>query len=126
MSKAPDALRALQDAKRASMALAKKKAEEEPPPPQVDDDEAACFVHIAIAAYRDGVVMGLGAMPDGSALWLRLRFPTTSSDPRAGLVAFCVGDDTLAILQKAVAALETPTAGRWWKPDKFAAQRAAK
>jgi hypothetical protein len=120
--KTSDALRALQDAKKAAQANAASRQEAEPATPEVDDDEATCFVKLSIACYLHGYVLGMGAMPDGSALWLRLRCPATSDDPRAGMVAFCVSDDSLGILQKAVAALDASPKSKWWKPDRFAPQ----
>jgi hypothetical protein len=118
----PDALRALQEAQKSAQTAAKLRQENEPAQAEVTDDEAACFVHLAVAAYRHQVVVGMGAMPDGSGLWLRLRVPSASDHPCAGMVAFCVSDDSLGLLQKAVSALDSTPKSKWWKPDRFVAQ----
>ena len=70
--------------------------------------------------YTSGVGVGLGVMPDGMAIWIRLRVPEKSKDPRAGQVAFVAHNDPEVVWQKAVQALESSVTSNWWKPDRFA------
>lgn len=110
-------------ARQAAQAAAAARSAAEPSVETFDGDEAVCFVQLAVACYLDGFVVGMGAMPDGSALWIRLRCPASSENARAGMVAFVVSDDTLGLLQKAVSALEASPDSKWWKVDQFAAQK---
>lgn len=120
MSKPPDALKALQQARTDAMARAEAEALEKPALPEVDLDESECFVRLVIGMYASQLRLGMGVMPDGMAIWIRLSIPTKSSDPRAGMVSFVVSDDTAAVLRKAVQAMEAPAKPPWWKPDQFA------
>lgn len=120
MGGTPDALRALQDARQHAIKAAKEEAAKAPPMPEVDLDEAECFVRLVIAMYASKLRLGMGVMPDGMAIFVRLSFPATVEEPRAGMVAFVVSDDTAAVLRKAVQALEAPPKPPWWKPDQFA------
>lgn len=120
MVKQPDALKALQEARRTAMARAEAEAQEAPELPEVDLDEAECFVRLVIHMYASQLKLGMGVLPDGMAVFIRLTFPTKSQDPHAGLVAFVVSDDTSSVLRKAVQALEAPPKPPWWKPDQFA------
>jgi len=115
----PDALRALENAQKTARKRAQDQIAADPPPAEVELDEAGCFVQLAVACYGWGCVLGMGVMQDGSALWLRIRMPPTSTHACAGMVAFVVSDDTLAILQKAVQALDASPHSKWWKPDKY-------
>jgi hypothetical protein len=120
MSKEPDALKALQQARRDAMARAELAATESNALPEVDLDETECFVRLVIAMYASGVRLGMGVMPDGMAIFIRLSVPTESVDPHSGMVSFVVSDDTAAVLRKAVQALEAPAKPPWWKPDQYA------
>jgi hypothetical protein len=111
---------ALEAAQKAAAARAKEEAAKTPPPVEVDLDEAECFVQLVIESYSSGMRMGMGTMPDGMAIWMRLSVPSTATSPYAGMVAFLVSDDTLTVLRKAVASLEAPAKPPYWKPDQFA------
>jgi len=98
-------------------------AEEEAAKPLVVDeelDEAECFVRLVIAMYAYKLRVGMGVMPDGMAVFLRLSVPSEAKDPHAGMVSFVVSDDTLGVLRKAVSALEASPKPPYWKPDQFA------
>lgn len=111
----------LEKAREAAMARAKAAAEAAPPPPQLEDlDEAECFVRLVISMYASGLKVGMGAMPDGMAIWIRLSVPSGAESPYAGMVSFIVSDDTLGVLRKAVAALEAKPQPPFWKTDQFA------
>jgi len=111
---------ALKAAMQKAQEEAAKKAAEAPPPPTYDEDEAACFVRLVIEMFTSGLKLGMGTMPDGMAIWIRLSVPSGSSSPYAGMVSFVVSDDTLAVLRKAVASLEAAPKAPYWKPDQFA------
>jgi len=110
----------LEKAKKAAKLRAEKAAKEAPPPREVDDDEAACFVRLVIEMFTSGLRLGMGTMPDGMAVWIRLSIPREAESPYAGLVSFVVSDDTLTVLRKAVASLEAAPQPPYWKPDQFA------
>lgn len=120
--KRPDALRALEEAKRTSMARSEAATQETPAVDETLSIEEA-FVQLVINCYASGVRVAMGVMPDGMAIFIRLAFPTASKDSHAGLVAFVVSDDPQVVLCKAVAALEAPPKPPWWKPDRFASER---
>jgi len=120
MGRQPDALKALQEARRTAMARAEAEAKEAPELPEIDLDEAECFVRLVIHMFASQLKVGMGVMPDGMAIFVRLSVPTKSQDPHAGCVAFAVSDDTLSVLRKAVQAMEAPPKPPWWKPDQFA------
>jgi len=112
-----------------ALAAAKKAAAarfaENPPPavaqaPSVDLDEAECLVQLFIEMLGTGLKMGLGAMPDGLAFWVRLSVPSEATSPYAGMVSFLVSDEPLSSLRKAVAALEASPKPPFWKPDQYA------
>lgn len=103
------------------MARAKEQQKPEEPTDAFELDEAECFVRLVISMYASQLGLGMGVMPDGMAVWIRLRVPSSSNDPRAGKVAFVVSNDTLSVLQKAVQAMEASPTSNWWKPDRFAA-----
>lgn len=116
-----NALQTLKAAQEMAQARAKEERDNQPPPPDVSDlDEAECFVRLVIAMYASQLTLGMGVLPDGMAVYLRLRVPSKSTDPRAGMVSFVASDDTLSLLRKAVCALEASETSRWWKPDRFA------
>jgi len=119
-SRQPEALRALQDAKKEAKARAEKEALEAPPLPEVDLDTEECFIRLVVGMFASQLRLGMGVMPDGMAIWIRLSVPSKSTDPRAGMVSFVVSDDTAAVLRKAVQAMEAPAKPPWWKPDQFA------
>jgi hypothetical protein len=85
-----------------------------------DRDEAECFQHLVIACYLLGLKVGLGVMPDGMAVYIRLSIPKAAEDDRAGYVAFVVSDEPRTVLNKAVDALEASVQSNYWKPDRFA------
>jgi hypothetical protein len=111
----------LEAARKAAVARAKEAAEATPPPSDVSDLSIEdCFVRVLIEMFALGVGLGLGVMPDGMAIWIRLRMPAEAKDPRAGHVAFVAHNDPQTVWQKAVLALESSSPGQWWKPDRFA------
>jgi hypothetical protein len=116
----PDALKALEAARKASQARAKETAAAAPHEDPSDRDETECFVHLVIAMYASGLKMGLGVMPDGMAIYIRLSIPAASTDPRSGMVSFVVSQDTKSVLNKAVDALEASEKSRYWKVDRYA------
>jgi len=120
MATSPDALRALDAAKKAAKARAKEAADNAPQTDPSDRDETECFVHLVIAMYSTGLKVGLGVMPDGMAIYVRLSMPAASEDPRAGMVSFVVSQDTKSVLNKAVDALEASEKSQYWKVDRFA------
>ena len=120
MGKAPDALAALQEARKQAMARAAEEEAAKPPVVEEDLDEAECFVRLVIAMYASKLRLGMGVMPDGMAIFIRLSVPAESTDPHAGMVSFVVSDDTAGVLRKAVAALEAQPKLPFWKPDQFA------
>ena len=107
-------------AKKAARERAEQAAKEAPPTFQSDDDEAACFVRLVIEMFTSGLRLGMGTMPDGMAVWIRLSVPSEAQSPYAGMVSFVVSDDTLTVLRKAVASLEAAPQPPYWKPDQFA------
>jgi hypothetical protein len=111
---------ALEAAQKAAQTRAQKAELEAPKPVEVDLDEAECFVQLVIESYASGMRMGMGTMPDGMAIWVRLSVPSTATSPYAGMVSFLISDDTLTVLRKAVASLEAPPKFPYWKPDAFA------
>jgi len=88
--------------------------------PNIDLDEAECLVQLFVEMLGTGLKMGLGAMPDGLAFWVRLSVPSEATSPYAGMVSFLVADEPAAALRKAVAALEASPKPPFWKPDQFA------
>lgn len=121
---APNALKALQEAQKAAQVRAKELAQSDPLSDVSDLSESECWVRLVIAMYASQLTLGVGVMPDGMAIWLRLRVPTASTDPRAGMVAFVAHNDPSVVLQKAVLALEASPKSNWWKPDRFAQSQA--
>jgi hypothetical protein len=110
----------LEKAKKIARKRAEEAAKAAPPPVQSDEDEAACFVRLVIEMFTSGLRLGMGTMPDGMAIWIRLSVPREAVSPYAGLVSFVVSDDTLTVLRKAVASLEAAPKPPYWKPDQFA------
>ena len=119
-----DAIQSLAEAKKAAKARAKAEADAAPKSDPSDREETECFVHLVIAMYSTGLKMGLGVMPDGMAIYVRLSMPASSTDPRAGMVSFVVSQDTRSVLNKAVDALEASERSQYWKPDRFAQSQA--
>lgn len=121
MKNAPDALSALQAAQKSRQEQARKEAAEAPVQP-VDDtlDAVEALVQLAVAAYAYGATFALGALPDGSAVYGRVRMPGKATHPCAGMVAFVVSDDPVQVLRKALAALDSPPTSKFWKPDQYA------
>lgn len=121
MTRAPDALGALQKAQKARQDEARRQAQEQPRA-ELDDSlsHAEALVQLCVASYAYGCTFGLGALPDGSGIYGRLRMPSKSDHPCAGMVAFVVSDDPLSVLHKALAALDSSPRSSFWKPDQFA------
>lgn len=121
MSGSPNALGALQAAQKARQAQARQEAAQAPKTP-VDDTltYAEALVQICVSCYAYGCSFGLGALPDGTGIYGRLRMPGKADHPCAGMVAFVVSDDPLSVLHKALAALESSPTSSFWKPDRFA------
>lgn len=121
MTNVPDALRALQTAQKARQAQARKEALEAPVQ-EVDEslDAAEAIIQLSVECYAHGATFALGALPDGSAIYGRIRIPGKSSHPCAGMVAFVVSDDPVQVLRKALAALASPPTSKFWKPDQYA------
>lgn len=111
---------ALEAAKKAAHARAQAQEVASPKLSEIDLDEAGCLVQIFIEMLASGLKMGLGAMPDGMAFWVRLSMPSAATSPYAGMVSFLVSDEPLGALRKAVASLEAPAKPPYWKPDQFA------
>jgi len=118
----PDALKSLEAARKSAIAQAKEVAANTPTADVSDRDEAECFVTLVISMYASQLKVGFGVLPDGMAIFCRLSFPSTSTDSRAGMVSFLISDDTRAVLNKAVDALEADGKSRYWKADRFAAK----
>lgn len=115
----------LKEAQERAKVRAKERLEAEPQPDVSDLSEAECFVRLVIAMYAFQLGVGMGVLPDGMAIWIRLRVPADSSDERAGMVAFVAHNDPATVLRKAVLALEASPKSNWWKPDRFAASQTA-
>ena len=111
---------ALENAKKAAQARAAEEAAKEPKLSEVDLDEAECLVQLVIESFGTGLKMGLGTMPDGMAVWMRLSMPSKAASPYAGMVSFLISNDPLTVLRKAVSSLEAPPKPPYWKPDRFA------
>jgi len=120
MVKRPDSSAELQKARKSAMEDAQREADEAPPPDDEELDEAECFVRLVIEMYASKLKLGMGVLPDGMAVFIRLTYPTISKNPRAGMVSFVVSDDTLSVLRKAVQAIQAAPKPPYWKPDQFA------
>jgi len=121
MANAPDALRALQNAQKARQAQARKEASEQPAASADDSlDAAEALIQLSVECYAHGATFGLGALPDGSGIYGRIRMPGKSEHPCAGMVAFVVSDDPVQVLRKALAALASSPKSNFWKPDQYA------
>lgn len=110
----------LDAARKAAVARAKEAAAANPPSDVSDYTLEDCFVRVLVEMFSLGVGLGVGVMPDGMAVWIRIRMPAEAKDPRAGHVAFVAHNDPTVVWQKAVLALESASPGQWWKPDRFA------
>jgi len=86
----------------------------------IDYSVEECLVLITIEMFRSGLTVGMGILPDGMAVYVRLRMPSEADDDRAGMVAFLAGADTASALSKAIHALESSAKSNYWKPDRFA------
>src|SRR5689334_10662340 len=89
----PDALKALQDARKTAMVRAEERDEGEQPADVGNLSVEECLVRLLIEMYASELTLGMGVMPDGMAVYARLRYPTSCKDPRAGLVSFVVHND---------------------------------
>ena len=119
---APDALKALQEAKKLAVQRAKELEEDFPPPREIDLTAEECYIQLVINMYASGLKVGMGVMPDGMAIWCRLSLPSTAKDPRAGMVSFLVHNDPTEVLRKAILAMESSEKSAYWKPDRFASK----
>lgn len=117
---APNALKALQEAQKESMARAEERAQDEPQQLLEDLSVEECLVRLLIEMYASELSLAMGVMPDGMAVYIRLRYPKTSKDPHAGRVSFVVHNDLAPLLVKAVAALSAAPTGKFWKEDQYA------
>jgi len=115
----------LTTARKAAVARAKAEAAPEEQTDAFGLTLEECWIRVVVSMYASGVGLGVGVMPDGMALWIRLRMPAKAKDPRAGMVAFVAHTDPLTVWQKAVQALESSAQSNWWKPDRFAAPAAS-
>ena len=118
----PDALKALEVARQQAIERAKELEESFPEEQAVDYSVDECVTQLVIAMYALGLKLGMGVMPDGMAIYIRLSVPSKSVDPRAGMVSFVVHNDPTEVLRKAVQALEASAKSAYWKPDRFADQ----
>lgn len=118
--KQPDALKALEQARLTAAARAEDRASQEPEPAPSEESVEDCMLRLVVYCYASELKVGMGVMPDGMAIWIRLGFPKTSRDERAGLVSFCVSDTLQAVLWKAMAALDSGPKSTYWKPDQYA------
>jgi hypothetical protein len=110
---------ALAAAKRA----AAKRFKETPVPeklPNISLSAEECLVQLFVEMLSSGARLGMGAMPDGMAFWVRISVPIAATSPYAGMVAFLVAGDPQTALSKAVAALESPAGAPFWKTDQYA------
>ena len=107
-------------ARAAAKARAARKETEGPSRDVSDRDEAACFQHLIIAMFLIDLKVGMGVMPDGMAIYVRLSIPRSAEDDRAGMVSFVVSDEPRSVLNKAVDSLESSAQSNYWKPDRFA------
>lgn len=115
-----DPLSALQKAQRDRQAQALKEAAETPPADRPDLNHEEALVRLCVSMYAWGATFGMGALPDGSGIYGRVRMPGKADHPCAGMVAFVVSDDPLTVLLKALAALDSSPTSKFWKPDQFA------
>jgi hypothetical protein len=115
----PDALKALQEARKAAMARAEERDQEEQVV-SLDLSIEEAVIQLCINMFASELKLGMGVMPDGMALYIRLSVPPTSKDPHAGYVAFAVSNEAESLLNKAIQAMEASVQSNWWKPDKFA------
>jgi hypothetical protein len=120
---APDALKALAEARKIAIERAKELEESFPEQETVDYSIDECFTQLIISMYASGLKLGMGVMPDGMAIYVRLSMPNGGVDPRAGMVSFVVHNDPTEVLRKAVLALEASEKSAYWKPDRFAAAK---
>lgn len=74
---------------------------------------------LCVAMFELGLSISSGPMPDGMAVWVRLKIPLETPDERSGSVAFTVSDTFEKALRKAVQLLDV-TLPKVWKPDQFA------
>lgn len=76
---------------------------------------------LCVAQFESGLSLGSGAMRDGMAVWVRLKYPVGIDDRRAGRVAFTVSDTLEKALRKA-AQLLCEDSMRIWQEDKYASR----
>lgn len=119
---APDALKALQAAKKLAQERAKELEDSFPEETTIDLSAEECYIQLVITMFACGLKVGLGVMPDGMAIWCRLSMPSTAKDPRAGMVSFLVHSDPTEVLRKAILALESSKQSSYWKEDRYAKQ----
>jgi len=110
----------LEAARKAAQKRAQEEAAKAPAVAEVDLDAEECLVQLCVESFASGLKMGMGTMPDGMAIWMRLSVPRKAESPYAGMVSFLISDDPLTVLRKAVASLEAPAKPPYWKPDQFA------
>jgi len=119
MASKPDALSALEVARKASAARAKEAASAAPPDREIDGTLEECAVQLIVYMYTYGLKVGMGVMPDGMAIYIRLSMPGGIEDERAGMVAFVVHNDPTEVFRKAIQALLASAKSNYWKTDRF-------
>lgn len=117
----PDALKALEEARKEAMARAEEQTEETAKQDYSDLSFEDCFIRLFIEMYASQLKVGFGVMPDGMACFARLSYPAASKDPRAGRVSFIVSNEHSALLLKCMDALDASEKSQYWKPDRYAA-----
>lgn len=118
-----DAPTPLDIARRQAIERAQELAESFPEAATIDYSSDECITQLVIAMYALGLKLGMGVMPDGMAIYIRLSVPRGSVDPRSGMVSFVVHNDPVEVLRKSIQALEASAQSAYWKPDRFADQQ---
>jgi hypothetical protein len=117
----PNALKALEEARKTAMARAEEQSHEEEKRDYSDLSFEDCFIRLLVEMYSSQLKLGFGVMPDGMAVFARLSYPSASSDPRAGRVSFLVSNEHTSLLLKCMDALDATERSNFWKPDRYAA-----
>jgi hypothetical protein len=116
----PNALKALEEARKTAMARAEEQSHEEARQDHSDLSFEDCFVRLLVEMYASQLKLGFGVMPDGMACFARLSYPAASTDPRAGRVSFVVSNDHGSLLLKCMDALDASEKSQYWKADRYA------
>lgn len=116
----PNALKALEEARKTAMARAEEQSHEDEKQDHSDLSFEDCFVRLLVEMYASQLKVGFGVMPDGMACFCRLSYPSASKDARAGRVSFLVSNEHTALLLKCMDALDASEKSQYWKPDRYA------